>query len=219
MIQIINQSDFLWAISTSYKGSRSVPLEISLTPLKKPAGNTISIASDNFRKFGDGIKQEIADAIQSGIIQVNDLNDLHNAEERSILPESSTNIAAGNVTKMIQSAIDFKNIYNAHDASAVFHVAGPFGAYQITAADPTDLTTLLAFLGHANGPKAKYNVHRVDVANHTVVDSKNIVTYTTPVPTAAAAAAALKELWGLYRQHRRWAVYTATLNPLTVFTY
>lgn len=216
MIQIINQSDYLWAISTTYKGSRSVPVEIALTPKTKPTSNLIDIASENFRKFGDGVKQEIANAIQAGIIQVNDLTDIHNVADTSMLPDSASGIVpGGDLPQLLQSANDYAMVYDAHDSSSIFHIGGA-GSHQIAVALPSNWATLVTFLTDV---KAKYNAHIVDGAMHNAADAVNGLTYTTPVLTNAAAAVAIKQLWGTYAQHKAWTDYTATLTPLTVFTY
>jgi len=220
MIQIINVSDYLWAIGTAHKGHWRLPVEISLTPVSKPKTNTIRLDSDIFRRFGDGTKEEIATAIRLGIIVVNAYNDLHTSEDITPLPKDYDIIAAGNLNLMLQNATNFNTSYNIHDKDAALHT-GPVGTHQITGlgVPPTDWPTLVAFLTQA---KTKFNAHTADAGIHTAADPVNIATYATPVVTQADAAAALKQLWGFFKQHKRWAIIDAVASPLTpatVFTY
>lgn len=217
MIQIINKSDYMWAIGTTYKGSWSLPVHISLTPKSKPQSNSTRITSDIFRKFGNGVKGQIAEAIQAGLVDVHAYNDLHSAEDKSLLPDDYDVLAAGNLNLLLQNAVDFTTYYNNHDNNAGIHV-GPVGTHQLAGVwvPPTDWPTLVTFLTNT---KVIFNAHTADAGIHTVADPINTATYVTPVPTQAAAAAALKQLWGFFKQHKRWAIFASTLTPATVFTY
>ena len=220
MIQITNISDYLWAIGTAHKGHWRLPVEIALTPKTKPKTATIRLDSDVFRRLGDGTKEEIASAIQVGTILVNAYNDLHTTEDRTPLPNNYDVIAGGNLDLMLQNATDFITAYNKHDDDAALHIP-PVGTYQISGIGipPTDWPTLVAALTLA---KTRFNAHTSDAAIHTAADPINTVTYATPVPNPAAAAVALRQLWGFFKQHKRWAindVVNSPLTPATVFTY
>lgn len=220
MIQITNLSNYLWTTGAAHKGRWRLPVEITLTSKKKPKTATTRMDSDIFRRLGDGTKEEIASAIQVGQILVNVYDDLHTTEDRTPFPKDYNIIAAGNLPLMIKNATDFNTAYNNHDSDAALHTP-PVGTHQITGlgVPPTDWPTLVAFLTQA---KTKFNAHGADAAIHTVADAKNIIAYATPVVTQADAAAALKQLWGFFKQHKRWAIYDAVnspLTPATVFTY
>lgn len=89
--------------------------------------------------------------------------------------QETANHTPTDVTKMktlddgITKANNLKSVYNAHDADGTAH--GVASSHQVTAANATDMTTLVALV---NDLRTQLNAHAADAAQHTAaVDNVN----------------------------------------------
>jgi hypothetical protein len=212
MIQITNVSPYKWALSTSYAGSRGTPLYFNLSPISKPPKNTEVILKENLKNYGSGVKQAIADGVASGIIVVQELDGAHVANDRTIFDLGG--FTAHNLPTLYAAGNLFKSVYNAHELSTAFHTAA--GALPITSPDATDVATLITLLTEA---RTDYNTH-IGTAIHPNPDGTNLIVHAVPVD-AATCESFMREAWGVFQQHRKWAqaAATAPLNPNQIITY
>lgn len=212
MIEIRNISDFRWS-TTPNKGSvRGLPVPIEVGP-KTKVDSRLVILQDDLKNYQIGTKMDLADGVSKGVLVLQELDSSHVTPDETPLPALSP-YTANNLQGMIDAAIAFKNTYNVHEVNVAFHTAA--GAAPITSADPTDLATLIVLLTEA---RTDYNTH-IAAAIHPNPDTANGVILAAPV-NAATCNAVLKELWGRYSQHKKWATTSANppLNPPAIIAY
>lgn len=226
MIQLTNVSPNLWAISTYYKGSKGVPLTLRLKSKTSGKNSYLRITKENLRNYGTGTQQEIADAVQLGLIQVNELDGVHVAPDTTPIPDGpfappppplATQAPPYTYTdeeSLSEECIVYKNFYNGHVLNEGVHTAA--GTNLITSPDPTTYAACYTLLGEAI---TDLNAHAPNAGVHVTADSANAVSLGAPA-TPAAARAKLKELWGVLASHMQFAFDGGkVLNPSDIIGY
>lgn len=206
MIQLSNVSNQAWAISTCYNGGRGIPLYLRLLSKTKGQASFVRIMKENLRNYGRGVQEQIADGVQLGIIQVNELDGVHTSPDKTSLPDVTT--PTTDLAELIASSIAFKLFFNGHVVNMNFHLI--LGATTIAAADPTDLAGVITLLTEAI---TDFNAHLIVAGLHSIDDTSNTMTVGAPV-TAQDASDDLNELWAKLRSHKEFA-YNSGNPPLS----
>jgi len=201
------------AFTTRSSGYVGYPNYVDLLP-----GATLVLAKQNLRDWQPGVKQELAQYVAHGFLEVTALDSSHLFEDLGhncdfgyddILP-ATDGLA---LTRALEVAVSLDTAINGHVASTAVHNAA---TAAIAVAAPTDLASLLLWIAAAQ--TAYDTTHRPSVAAHPHVDANNIF---VPVVAAdlATAIAALRELITAYTAHKTWYVGTAKLDVPTIMTY
>lgn len=214
MIQLTNVSQQLWAISTTYKGARGLPIQLRLKPKTSGKDSYLRILKRNLANYGTGVKQEIADAVSAGIIQVNELDGVHVAPDKSGAPEFVATPTSE--SGIVAQCISYKNYYNTHVTSATVHTTADT-TNVITSPDPTDLSSSYTLINEA---RLDHNAHLALAAAHPLVDTFNLNTLLA-VATPEAAVYALRTLINLLQSHKQFAADSGNppLNPIAIINY
>jgi hypothetical protein len=201
------------AISTKSQSTLGFPRLLDLTP-----GATITIAKQNLRDYAPAVKQEIADFVAHGFLQVVACNSSHLYQDRGnacdysydyLLPAAQ----ALALEHALQVAVSLDTCINTHVQSTAFHNAA---TAVIGVAVPTDLASLLLWI--AGAQTAYETVHRPSFAAHPFVDAVNTLAPVAAVDLASAIQA-LQEIYRAFDGHRTWLVGSSTLSVPTIMTF
>ena len=201
------------AISTKSQGIVGFPRLLDLLP-----GAEVMIAKQNLHDYAPAVKQELANFVAAGMLQVYDCNSSHLYVDKGHNCDYAYDYLLPGVQPLaldhaLQVAVSLDTAINGHVQSTNVHndVTAVIGV-----AVPTDLATLLLWI--AGAQTCYETVHRIDAVAHPFIDAVN-----TLVPVVAinlvTAVQALQELHRAFTSHKTWVVGAGTLSVPTIMTY
>ena len=206
MLEIQNICSYRVSVMTGDSGGSNRPAVINLGP-----GGRMMMMKEELRAWTAGPRQDLSRYVQMSALRITELDSVHVGKDMAKDPEYT----ALNLDSTINTAIAFKDAWNLHAKSGV-HIAEDTTNVMVLA-DPTDLTTLIAYITAQQG---YYTAHIPSVVFHSNADAVNVLALGAPtdLPTSIAA---LTELFAKFEKHKRevTGAGTAPLTPTQILTY
>lgn len=205
------------SVRTGFQDSGgAMPMFLAIGP-----GKSVRIPNQSFADWLPGVKQKIGEYMARGILKVFTMNSVHVYQDKGheaiygydyLIDYKFGPLAE---THALNMAAALDTVLKLHFASLAVH-GGAVGA--MTAALPTDLTTLIAWVTDA---QTEYGVH---VASTGVPPAAHP---NAPVNTLALGApttwptciAAMQEIHRVYHAHKEWTLATTEQDVDTVIAY
>ncbi|KKN41374.1 hypothetical protein LCGC14_0723950 [marine sediment metagenome] len=194
-------------------GTAAFPILVDLAP-----GAQLDIPALALSQWDPGVKQWLAEYVAGGLIKVYTLASKHLYQDKGHNAVYGLDylIDAKLGPLALDHAIAMATTLNAevqlHFDSDAVH-GGNVGA--ITAAVPTNLTTLQTWIGDA---QTEYTTHIASVVAHTSADTHNVLTPVGAV-SLSTSIAALRELHRAYHSHKTWVDTAVEMNVSTLLAY
>jgi len=196
-------------------GTAAFPILIDMKP-----GAVLDIPAQAFSQFDPGVKQWVAEYVSNGLLKVFTLSSVHHYQDKNHDAEYALDYLIdakyGTLaqTHALAMAVSLNEEMQLHFDSVAVHDSA---VGSITAAVPTNLATLITWIGDA---QTQYAAHIASAVAHPVADTWNTI---TPVVagTWATSIAALQELYIAYHSHKTWLDPTSAveMNVATLLGY
>ena len=216
MLKITNVADFPVMVSTSYVGGQGRPIYVKVQP-----GKFTLVGQDAVKKWPNGSKENLAESIQMGHLQVNEIVAVHAPKDDGhplppfvacTLGSAILNVAGqwSNTTGKTDGWVD---AYNKHVVNPAVHTAP--GTNTVTVPRPTDLPTLIAYLTTI---RTAFNNHISGVPPHATADAKNTLgALPIDLPTCIAF---IRQLYVKFNAHKKeYSANGAYLTPDAMIAY
>jgi hypothetical protein len=216
MLKITNVADFPVMVSTSYMGGQGRPIFVKVKP-----GAFRLVGQEAVKKWPNGAKENLAESMQMGHLLIQEVTAVHSPKDDGHLPPpfiactlgSAILNAAGEWSTTTGKTDGWVDAYNAHVKNSAVHTA--IGTDVVTAARPTDLPTLVAYLATI---KSAFDAHIATTPLHATADGKNTLgAAPTDLPTCIAF---IRQLYNKFAAHKKeYSVSGSFLTPDAVIAY
>lgn len=194
-------------------GTAAFPILVNLGPDEQ-----MDVPAQSVNDWDPGVKEWLAEYVAHGLLKVYTIESKHDYQDKGhnaiydldyLIEAKLGPLAESHALAM---AVTLNEEIELHHLDIAVH-GGVVG--NITAAVPTDLATLVTWIGDA---QTQYALHIASAVAHKTADTDNVLTpvVATTWPTCIAA---LQELHRAYHSHKTWLTTAVEMDITTLLAY